>query len=147
MPGTTTSPVGTDDQTKLRGIIQRLSASWAAQDADAMAEFYAEDATVVLPGDNYLKGRPAIRAFMAGAFEGRWKDTHVFGIPQEIRSIGTDTCLVITRGGAHKPGATDVSATDAIRAIWVFVKRDGEWTIAAYENTPLQVAVPISPAQ
>jgi uncharacterized protein (TIGR02246 family) len=143
---TTTTATATQDETALRGIMQTLSASWAQGDADTMAELYAEDASVLLPGDVYLKGRTAIRDWMAGAFEGKWKGTHVLGVPLELRFPGDDVALLISEGGAHAPDAAEVDAADAIRGIWFFNRTDTGWTISAYENTPVLRPIPMPDA-
>lgn len=143
MPVNTSAPIAVEDEAALRSVVQRLAKSWAQNDADALSELYAEDATVVLPGDTYLKGRPQIRSWMASAFAGKWKGTHVLGMPMEIRYIRDDVCLMISQGGAYGPGASEVSADDAIRGIWVFVKRGKDWIITAYENTPVRATIPV----
>jgi uncharacterized protein (TIGR02246 family) len=141
---TSTSPSDlAEGQLALRAVVQSLATSWALGDADTLSDLYAEDASVVLPGDTYLKGRPAIRAWMKAAFDGKWKGTHVLGIPVEMNYVRDDVCVLISQGGAYKPGATEVSVDDAIRGLWVFVREDSGWTIAAYENTPLRAPIAI----
>jgi len=138
--------VGADDAAALTAIVKRLTLSWADNDADALAQIYAEDATVVLPGDVYLKGRREIRDWMANAFEGKWKGTHVLGIPLELRYLADNVGMLISHGGAYQPGASEVSTDDAIRGIWIFTKQGSEWTVAAYENTPVRATIPIPEA-
>ena len=36
------------------------------------------------------------------------------------------------------PGQTEVPDADKVNATWVFEKRDGQWLIAAYHNSPVQ---------
>lgn len=132
-----------EDGAALLAIVRRLSASWANNDADTLSQLYAEDASVVLPGDTYLKGRPAIRDWLAAAFEGKWKGTHVLGVPLEIRYINDETIVMVSHGGAYRAGASEVSVDDAIRGMWLFIKQGAEWVITAYENTPVQATIPI----
>jgi uncharacterized protein (TIGR02246 family) len=131
------------DQQVLVTTMQRLSAAWAQGDAATLADLYAEDASVVLPGDTYLKGRAEIQKWMGDAFEGKWKGTKVLGVPLELRYLQPDVAMMISHGGAYKPGATEVSVEDAIRGIWLFTKTAAGWTIAAYENTPVRATIPI----
>jgi uncharacterized protein (TIGR02246 family) len=141
-----TATVADTDISAIKQVVGRLAESWARGDADTMASLYVEDATVVLPGSNPpAQGREAIRQFMSGALAGKWKDTHVLGIPLEIKPIREDVVVLLSEGGAYQPGTSAVSDQDAIRGLWVFVKQDGDWKIAAYENTPVgqPIALPV----
>ena len=42
-------------------------------------------------------------------------------------------CLV---AGLDAPSETAVADQRAIRATWVIVRQDGEWRLAAYQNSP-----------
>jgi uncharacterized protein (TIGR02246 family) len=145
LPRAVSVSVSAEDAAAVREIVTTLAKSWAQNDADTLAGLYAEDATVALPGDTYLKGRPEIRAWMAAAFEGKWKGTHVLGIPLEIRYVN-DIILMFSHGGAYQPGASEVSVDDSIRGIWVFTRQGSGLTIAAYENTPVRATIPIPDA-
>jgi uncharacterized protein (TIGR02246 family) len=133
-----------NDAAAVISIVKSLSASWAKGDADTLSRLYAEDATVALPGDTYLRGRRAIRDWMARAFEGKWRGTRVLGQPLEIKYVNDDIIVMFSQGGAYRPGETEVSADDAIRGMWVFARQGPGWTISAYENTPVRATIPLS---
>jgi uncharacterized protein (TIGR02246 family) len=138
-PGSAIRP---EDGAAVQEIIQRITLGWNANDADSMSTVYAEDASVALPGAT-IKGRPAIREWMAAAFAGKWKGTHVLGSPEELRYISDDVMLLVSKGGAYPPGATEVPVEHAIRGMWFFVKRNDEWLVHAYTNTPVQQTIPL----
>jgi uncharacterized protein (TIGR02246 family) len=80
--------------------IQKLDDDWAAAfnkgDAAAVAAMYAEDAYVLPPGHDIVKGRPAIEAFWKDAVQhlGNAKLTVVDVMPlgrRAAREIGTVT--------------------------------------------------------
>ncbi|WP_212822980.1 SgcJ/EcaC family oxidoreductase [Catellatospora sp. TT07R-123] len=131
-------PVSADDQASVLRFIQKITDSWNANEAEPLCEVYADDASILLPGA-ILKGRPTITEWMAAAFAGKWKGTHVLGHPLEYRYITDDVLLVVTHGGAYRPGATEVPVEHAIRGMWLFIRDDSEvgWTITAYANTPV----------
>jgi uncharacterized protein (TIGR02246 family) len=140
------TPVRPQDAQAALALVQRISSSWAQGDADTMCTVYSEDASIVLPGF-YLKGRDQIRAALAAQFEGRWKNTKVLGAPLELRYLSEDSLLLISEGGAFAPGAAEVPVESAIRGIWFFLKRDGEWLIHAYGNTPVGHTIPVPEEQ
>lgn len=144
---TTLAPpaVSSEDQAAVHEIVQRITQSWKAQDAGGLSTVYAEDASIILPGAN-LKGLPQIREFMARAFATKWKGTQVLGQPLELRYLRDDVLLLVSQGGAYAPGASEVPEENAIRGMWIFVKQDGKWTIAAYGNTPTRAPIPIPDA-
>ncbi|MFD0900328.1 SgcJ/EcaC family oxidoreductase [Actinomadura sediminis] len=124
-----------DDQAALAGLPQRLVEVWAAHDADGFGDLFTEDGTLVLPGV-YQAGRDAIRSFMREAFAGVYKGTRVTGKPVNARFLAPGVALLITEGGVIEAGRTELADEAAIRAGWLAVKQDGEWLLAAYQNSP-----------
>jgi uncharacterized protein (TIGR02246 family) len=137
MTATTTNPAGLSDADKvaIASLTQRVIAAWAYHDADAFADVFTEDGTMILAGV-YHKGRAAIRDYMADAFEGIYKGTQVTGKPLDMRPLGGDAAILLSQGGVLEPGESEVSQSAAIRAAWVVVKQAGGWRLAAYQNTP-----------
>jgi uncharacterized protein (TIGR02246 family) len=123
------------DQAVVATIPKRIVTAWEAHDANAFAEVFTDDGTMILPG-LYKKGRDEIREFMAAQFEGPYKGTRVAGEPVDIRFFGGTVGMLITAGGVLRPGDTEIAAEQAIRASWLVVKKDGTWYLAAYQNSP-----------
>ncbi len=123
------------DSAAIAALTQKVVSAWAYHDADTFASVFTDDGTMILTGV-YCEGREQVRAYMAEAFEGKYKGTQVTGKPISMRSLGPDTAILLSLGGVLEPGETEVSDSGAIRASWLVVRQDGEWRVAAYQNTP-----------
>jgi uncharacterized protein (TIGR02246 family) len=124
------------DQVGIASLTQKVIAAWAYHDADGFAELFIESGTMVLAGV-YRNGREEIREYLKEAYEGRYKGTQVTGKPLSIRVLGPDSAILLSKGGVLEAGESEVSPTGAVHASWVVVKQDGEWRLAAYQNTPV----------
>jgi uncharacterized protein (TIGR02246 family) len=126
------------DEAQVRGVSERIVSAWAKHDADAFAETFTEDGSLILPGGIYLTSREEIRAFMAQGFAGPYKGTQVTGSPIQVKPLAAGVVLMLTQGGVLAPGEKTVAPEREIRASWLIVKRDGQWLLTAYQNTPVR---------
>ncbi len=125
----------TIDTTPVLDVLHRMYAAWAAADADTFAAQYTADATVVLPG-TFHQGRTAVRDFMANAFRGRLEGTHGLDEPQDIRLVGKDTAIVVSRTAVLMAGEQEAPADRERIGTWVLTRQDGRWLVAAFANSP-----------
>jgi len=137
MTSSNSTPVLTTLDQSVRAVIAAVGAAWTAGDADAFAALYAPDATVVLPGGAYLKGRNDIRGYSAAGFAGPLKGSTTINSEEEIRRIGDDVAIAYTVGGIRMAGETEVAADRTRRATWVFSRRGESWLIDAYTTCPV----------
>lgn len=124
-----------DDISDVREVLGQMYAAWADNDADAFAKLYTDDATVVTTGV-FHQGSAALRDFMAGAFAGPFKGSRAVDDPQDIRVLGGNTAIVVSRAGIIMAGEEEVPAERERFATWVLSKQDGRWLVAAYANAP-----------
>jgi uncharacterized protein (TIGR02246 family) len=101
-----------------------------------MVANYTADATAIMTGS--LRGsRDVIRQNMALSFEGPLKGSSTCNKQLGIRFVGRDGAIVISESGILLAGETEVPDSRKVNATWVFEKRDGQWLIAAYHNSPV----------
>lgn len=128
-----------EDLAGVGALQQRVVEAWAAGDATAFADVFTDDGTMILPGQ-YRNGRAEIEQFMAQAFSGPYRGTKVTGNPIEFKVLDQGAVVLVSLGGIIAAGASELSESAKIRASWVATKRDGQWKLALYQNSPVQTA-------
>jgi uncharacterized protein (TIGR02246 family) len=56
---------------------------------------------------------------------------------QDIRFLGTDHAIAVSKAGILFAGETGVPADRFVNPTWVLQKRNGRWLVAAYHNSPV----------
>jgi uncharacterized protein (TIGR02246 family) len=131
-----------EDEAAIQAVLADSYKAWAAGDAEGMVANYTADATAIMTG-SLRDSRDVIRQNMALAFDGPLKDSSTYNKQLSIRFIGTDGAIVISESAILFGGETEVPGDERkVNATWVFEKRDGQWLIAAYHNSPV-----LAPAQ
>jgi uncharacterized protein (TIGR02246 family) len=123
------------DEAAIQAVLADSYQAWAAGDADGMVAEYTPDATAIMTG-SLRDGRDVIRQNMAIAFAGPLKGSSTYNKQLSVRFIGKDAAIVVSESGILFAGETDLPDTRKVNATWVFEKRDGQWLIAAYHNSP-----------
>jgi len=124
------------DEAAIQAVLDDSYRAWAAGDADGMVANYTADATAIMTG-SFRDSRDVIREQMALAFAGPLKDTSTYNKQLSIRFVGESAAIVVNESGILFGGATEVPDTGRVNATWVLEKRDGQWLIAAYHNSPV----------
>jgi len=123
------------EEAAARGVVEAIGKAWADNNPDGFADAYAEDASLILSGDRYFRGREVIRKMTRHQFATAHKGTTLLQNIVDLRFLSPDTAVVITEGGVLVPGETVPAAEREIRATWVLNKKpDQKWYIAAYQN-------------
>ncbi|HUC22784.1 MAG TPA: SgcJ/EcaC family oxidoreductase [Streptosporangiaceae bacterium] len=130
------SDIRAEDVAAIQAVLADSYKAWEAGDAAGMVANYTADATAIMPG-SLRDSRDVIRDNMALAFEGPLKDTSTLNKQLSLRFVGRDAAIVVSESGILFAGQTDVPEAGKVNATWVFEKRDGEWLIAAYHNSPV----------
>ncbi|GAB3433248.1 nuclear transport factor 2 family protein [Flindersiella endophytica] len=126
-----------EDQAAIQAVMADSYKAWSAGDADGMVANYTEDATAIMTG-SLRDSRDVIRENMALAFAGPLKDTSTYNKQLSIRFVGGDAAIVVSESGILFGNQTEVPDAAKVNNTWVLEKRDGQWLIAAYHNSPAQ---------
>ena len=124
------------DIASIHAVLAASYKAWEVGDADGMVADYTDDATAIMTGS--LRGsRAVIRNSMAAAFDGPLKGTSTYNKELSVRFVGQDAAIVVSESGILFAGETEVPDAGRVNATWVLEKRDGNWLIAAYHNSPI----------
>src|SRR3984957_10342563 len=126
----------TEDEAAIQAILVDSYKAWEAGDADGMVANYAPEATAIMTG-SLRESRDVIRENMALAFDGPLKGSSTDNKQISLRFVGSDAAIAITESGILFADETAVPSTRKVNATWVFERRDGQWLIAAYHNSPV----------
>jgi uncharacterized protein (TIGR02246 family) len=124
------------DEVAIQAVLIDSYKSWEAGDADGMVANYTGEATAIMTG-SLRDSRDVIRENMALAFAAPLKGSSTYNKQLSLRFVGRDAAIVVSESGILFGGETEVPDTRKVNATWVFEKRDGEWLIAAYHNSPV----------
>ncbi len=126
-----------DDEKAALTVAMRIQAAWAVNDADAFADTFAENGSLLMR-DNQLTSREQIRSYMANGFAGPLKGARVKGWPIAVNFLTDDVAMVITEGGIIMPGQDGIDAANFIRAVWIVNRRpDGRLVLVSHQGSPV----------
>jgi uncharacterized protein (TIGR02246 family) len=125
-----------EDTAAIEAVLVDSYQAWEAGDASGMVANYAADATAIMTG-SLRDSRDVIRENMALAFAGPLKGSSTYNKQLSLRFVGTDAAIVVSESGILFAGQTEVPDAGKVNATWVLEKRDGQWLIAAYHNSPV----------
>ena len=124
------------DEAAIQAVLVDSYKAWDAGDADGMVANYTADATAIMTG-SLRDSREMIRENMALAFAGPLKGSSTYNKQLSLRFVGSDAAIAVSESGILFAGQTEVPDIGKVNATWVFEKRDGQWLIAAYHNSPV----------
>jgi uncharacterized protein (TIGR02246 family) len=127
----------TADEAAVRDLYRQVMDGWNQGSGDAFASVFTEDGDLVGFDGTHFKGRREIAPFHQELFD-RWlKGSRLVGQVKDVRFLSPDVALMHAVGGTVMRGKTDpVPERDSIQTL-VATHQDGEWRLAAFQNTRL----------
>jgi uncharacterized protein (TIGR02246 family) len=129
----TTSEATLEDDRAVRAVLDGVYDAWALNDPDAFVAGYAEGATAIHTGA-FMPSRAAIREVMAAVFLGPLEGSRGEHEVQEVRFVGADTAIVISRGSVVMAGQTSAAPESRTLDSWVLSRLGGTWRVEAFHN-------------
>ncbi len=120
----------------IQAVLLDFYKAWEVYDAVGMVADYTADATANMTG-SLRDSRDVIRDSTSWPPAGPLKGSSTSNKQLSIRFVGTDAAIVVSESGILFAGQTEVPDAGKVNATWVLEKRDGQWLIAAYHNSPV----------
>lgn len=129
---------GTSTEKKaVQTLYEGLIGAWNRRNAGEFAAPFMEEGNVIGFDGSQLDRRPEIAATLAQIFAHHPTPPFVSKI-REIRFLSPDVALLRAVVGMVPPGSSDIDPQlNAVQSL-VAEKRDGQWRIALFQNTPAQ---------
>jgi uncharacterized protein (TIGR02246 family) len=125
------------DEAAVRALYQQLMDGWNQGSGDAFAAVFTEDGDLVGFDGTHFKGRQEIAPFHQRLFDKWLKGSRLVGEVKDVRFLSPDVALMHAVGGTVMRGKSEpVPERDSIQTL-VATRQDGEWRLAAFQNTRL----------
>ena len=125
------------DEAAIRAAIRNVQDAWNAHDGKAFAAPFAADADYVVVNGTYLKGRDVIEQGHTQIFSTIYQDSRNVATVRSVRFIRPDVAVAHVEWNLEFKAGGETRKARAINAM-VFTREDGRWSIAAFQNTPVQ---------
>ena len=123
----------------VRDLYRELMDGWNRGDGEAFAAVFAEDGDLVAFDGTHFEGRAEIASFHQELLDRWMKGTRLIGRVKDVRFLSPDVALMHAVGSTIMRGKSESSPErDSIQTL-VAVRHDGEWRLAAFQNTRLRM--------
>ena len=128
-----------EDSAAVRELVEAYRTTWDRHDASDLAEFFTEDADMIMGTDPIALGREAIEAWWKNYFERQEPQRQVAIEVRALRLIVPDVAVLNVTTTTHGRTAQgeELRPRDA-RGTWVVAREGGVWMIAAMRGMPTE---------
>ena len=129
------SSSSTADETAICALYRQMMEGWNAASGYAFACPFEENSDLVGFDGTYIKGRQEIAFFHQHLFDMFLKRSRLVGKVRSVRFLTSDIAVMHAIGGTVMAGQTDLDPERNSVQTLVAVKRNGKWSLAAFQNT------------
>jgi uncharacterized protein (TIGR02246 family) len=125
------------DETEVRSLYQQLLEGWNKGSADGMAAPFAEDGEIIGFDGSQFAGRAAIALHLQQIFSNHATPAYVAKV-RDVRFLVPEVADLRAVAGMVPPGQSDLQPNLNTHHTLIAVKREGQWRITLFQNTPAQ---------
>ena len=123
------------DITAIRAVIAEIETGFNEHDAERSVAQFTDDATAVNVGGVLIAGRDALLAAHRAGFAGPLREQYARYELGEITFLRPDVAVAHKQARAIDADGNPIDVDHTMIALYVFVRDDGRWRVAARQNT------------
>ncbi|MEH7074422.1 SgcJ/EcaC family oxidoreductase [Neobacillus drentensis] len=121
----------------VHAVYKKLIDAWNERSAEGMANLFIEDGESIGFDGSQSLGRHEIFSHLRPIFDHHPTARFVSKV-KDVRFLSSEVALLRAIAGMVPPGQSDFNPNVNTHHTLVVVKRDGEWQIQLFQNTPAQ---------
>jgi uncharacterized protein (TIGR02246 family) len=125
------------DEAAIRQVVKQIEDAWNAHDGKAFAAPFASDADYVVVNGMKATGREEIEKGHTGIFTTIYKDSRNAATIKSVRFLRPDVAVVHVEWNLEFRVGGETKKGHAMNTM-VMTKDNGKWSIAVFQNTPIQ---------
>jgi uncharacterized protein (TIGR02246 family) len=129
---------GATDEAAVRALYQQLMDGWNGGSGERYAAPFTADGDLVAFDGVHFRGREQIAAFHQQLFDKWVKGSRLVGGVEEVRFLSPEVAVMHAVGNTVTRGKTRPARERASIQTLVAVRDQGEWRLAAFQNTRLR---------
>lgn len=125
------------DVDAILALVAAVEEAQSKEDADAFLALFRDDDSLWVTGHGKrLYGRDTISEFTRRVLPGATKESYATYTPDHLLFVRPDIAVVnVNQKYARRPGSTAELPVETGSPVYFLAKDDGEWRIAAAQNT------------
>jgi len=128
-----------DEEAVRELLFREMMEGWNRGSGEDFAAVFTEDGDLVAFDGTHFEGRAQIAPFHQELFDKWMKGTRLVGRVKDVRFLSPNVALMHAVGSAIMRGKSVPSPErDSIQTL-VATRQNGEWRLAAFQNTQLRV--------
>ncbi len=129
--------VKSSEENEVQALYRQLLDAWNDRNARAMADLFAEDGESIGFDGSQSIGRDEIFSHLKPIFEDHPTAQFVSKV-KNVRFLGSGIAILRAIAGMVPPGQSDINPKVNTHHTIVAVKKEGNWRIQLFQNTPAQ---------
>jgi uncharacterized protein (TIGR02246 family) len=123
------------DIAAIAGVIADIEAGFNTKDAELSVAHFAPDATAVSVTGTLVTGRDELLEAHRAGYAGPLRDQYARYELGDVRFLRPDVAVAYKRATATTREGEPLDVGHAMIALYVLVREDGRWLVAARQNT------------
>ena len=126
------------DESEIRELYRQMLDGWNNRSADAFAVPFAEDGESIGFDGSQLVGRTEIVSMIRQIFADHPTAPYVSKV-KSVTLLSPEVAVLRAIAGMVPPGQSDINPAVNTLQTLIALKRDGQWRIVLFQNTPAQL--------